>query len=118
MSLRLALALGFALSTAACQFVPSGGIDQARAVELAERYARPVDRLLEARPSRAADLPELATAGLPPDTLVWRVSFASSQVRPCGRAPGQRCRIDSKTVIIDATTGAVVTSEESLSTVP
>jgi hypothetical protein len=118
-SLRLVLALGFALSAAACQFVPSIGIDQARAVELAERHARPVDRLVEARLARAIDLPELATARLPADAVVWRITFSSSEVRPCGPAPGgQRCRIDSKTVIIDATTGAVVTSEQSGSTVP
>jgi hypothetical protein len=75
--------------------------------------------LIEARVLRVREVPDATSVGLPPDRLVWRISFSSSEVRPCGPAPaGNQCRIDSKTVIIDASTGEVLTSTESGSTLP
>jgi hypothetical protein len=41
--LRLLLVLGFALTAGACHVLPSAGIDEERAVELARQHAGLVD---------------------------------------------------------------------------
>ena len=105
-SLRAALVLAGAAVVAACEVLPLPGppgmLTQAQAIEAARAESRGAGEVANVRFSDEPDGPR------------WTVVFRMEERRPCGPAPGRvTCHITSRTVVLDARTGAFLEASES-----